>query len=222
MRPILYSYWRSSCSYRVRIALAHKGIDYDYAAVHLLRGGGEQYGDTYRAKNPQAQVPTFEWEEGGVTRRLSQSMAILEYLEERWPDRPLLPRDPYLRGQARRLAEVVNSGIQPLQNTWPMKRLSELGVESRGWAREVMAKGFAALEVAVGEVAGTYSVGDEVSFADVCLVPQLYNARRFELDLSGFPTLVRVEAACQALPAFQAAHPDRQPDAPTEQEGAKR
>jgi maleylpyruvate isomerase len=223
MRPVLYSYWRSSCSYRVRIALAHKGIEYDYAAVHLTRGGGEQHEDGYRSKNPMSQVPTLEWqEEGGVVRRLSQSIAILEYLEERWPERPLLPADPYLRGQARRLSEMVNSGIQPLQNLWLLNRLTDLGVETRGFAREVMARGLSALETAVTELAGAHMVGDEPTFADCCLVPQLYNARRNELDLTGFPTLVRIEQACLALPAFSAAHPDRQPDAPSPEEGAKR
>lgn len=215
----LYSYWRSSCSWRVRIALAVKGIGYEYVPVHLVRDGGEQRTETYRAVNPLQQVPTIEWREHGQTRRLTQSMAILEWLEERHPQPSLLPRDPYLRAKTRQLAEMVNAGIQPLQNLSGLKRLEELGVDRAAWGREWIARGLRALERATQEVAGRHSVGDALTFADLLLVPQLYNARRHEVQLGDVPTLLRIEAACNELDAFIEAHPDRQPDAPSKDQG---
>ncbi len=210
----LYGYWRSSASWRVRIALNLKGLAYTYEAVHLLKDGGQQHADAYRALNPMRTVPTLEFEEGGAMRRLSQSLAILEYLEERYRTPALLPAEPYLRARVRMFSEMVNSGIQPLQNLSVLQRLkNELKQDDKAWGAYWNTRGLTALEVAVKETARTYSVGDTVSFADICLVPQLYGARRFEVDLTPYPTLLRVEAACNELPAFQAAHPDRQPDA---------
>ncbi len=211
----LYNYWRSSASWRVRIALAWKGIPYEYVAVNLVRDGGEQKAEAHRARNPMMQVPTLAWEEGGATRQLSQSLAILEYLEERWPERPLLPRDPYLRAKARQLAEVVNSGVQPLQNLEPQRYVrEELKGDAAAWTRHFIERGMAALEAEARETAGRYLVGDEVSFADLCLVPQMFATRRFAGDAGAYPTLLRVEAACLELEAFRAAQPERQPDAP--------
>jgi maleylpyruvate isomerase len=210
----LYSYWRSSCSWRVRIALNLKGLSYTYEAVHLLKDGGQQHSEAYRALNPMRTVPTLEFEEGGVVRRLSQSIAILEYLEERHRTPALLPADPLLRARARMLAEMVNSGIQPLQNLSVLQFVkNELKGDDRVFAANWNARGLTALEAAVKETAGTYCLGETISFADICLVPQLYGARRYGVDLAQFPTLTRIEAACEKLPAFQAAHPDRQPDA---------
>ncbi|AUX45787.1 maleylacetoacetate isomerase [Sorangium cellulosum] len=212
----LYGYWRSSCSWRVRIALAYKGVEHAYRPVNLVRDGGEQLRDDYRTKNPMAQVPLLEFEEGGAVRRVSQSLAILELLEEWFPSPPLLPPpgERYLRAKARQLAEMINSGTQPMQNTATLRCVKEeLGGDERAFARRFIMSGLAAFQAAAGELAGRFCVGDEVTLADVCLVPQLYNARRYEVDLAPFATLTRIEAACLALPAFQAAHPDRQADA---------
>lgn len=219
----LYTYWRSSSAWRVRIALAWKGVPYQSCPIHLVRDGGEQHTPSYREINPLGQVPVLELpgaedegeDEGGGPRRIAQSMAILEYLEERFPDPPLLPRDPWLRARARQLAEMVNAGIQPLQNLPVLQRVKEvLQGDPDVWLRHFVGRGLAALETAAAETAGTYLVGEAPSLADVMLVPQLYVARRFSVDLGAYPTLRRVDAACAELPAFQAAHADAQPDAP--------
>jgi maleylpyruvate isomerase len=212
----LYNYWRSGSSWRVRIALAWKKIPYEYVAVNLVRDGGEQYREPYSALNPQSQVPLLELDpEGGAApRRIAQSVAIIEYLEERWPAPPLLPADPWRRARARQLAEVINSGIQPFQNTPVLAHVKEvLRSDEKAWVQYFHARGLAALERTAAETAGTFLVGDEPSLADVFLVPQLFGARRFALDLAPYPTLLRVETACKALPAFAAAEPERQPDA---------
>jgi maleylpyruvate isomerase len=203
----LYAYWRSSASWRARIALAWKGIAYEYVAVSLVNE--EQRQETYRAVNPIGQVPTLELDDG---RRLGQSLAIIEYLEETVPTPPLLPRDPFTRGIARQLAEIVNSGIQPLQNTGPLLAIEALGADKKAWAQRWIGDGLAALERTATPHAGQFLVGDAVTLADVCLVPQLYNARRFGLDLARWPLLLRVEEACLRHEPFHAAHPDRQPD----------
>jgi maleylpyruvate isomerase len=210
----LYSYWRSSASYRVRIALHHKAIAFEYAPIHLLKDGGEQHGDEYRAKNPMEQVPILEIEENGVVRRLGQSLAIIEWLEESFPAAPLLPADRYLRARTRQLAEIVNSGIQPFQNL-TMRAIvkNELGGDDAALARRFIEKGLRAYESLATEVAGAYSVGDAPSMADVCLIPQLYSARLLGVDISQFPLLSRIEQACQDRPGFHAAHPDKQIDA---------
>jgi maleylpyruvate isomerase len=210
----LYNYWRSSASWRVRIGLNLKGLAYNYEAVHLLKDGGQQNSDAYRALNPMRTVPTLEFEHEGQVRRLSQSVAILEYLEERYPTPALLPSDPLLRARARMLVEMVNSGMQPLQNLSVLQFVKgELKSDDKAFGAHWNVRGLTALEAAVKETAGTYCLGETVSLADVFLVPQLYGARRFAVDLTPYPTLTRIEAACEKLPAFQAAHPDRQPDA---------
>ena len=206
----LYSYWRSSCSYRVRIGLNLKGIDYQIQPVHLVEGG--QHSEDYRRRNPIAQVPTLELDDG---TNLVQSMAILEYLEETENGTSLLPASPTERAQVRALAELVNSGIQPLQNFSVLQHVSkELGGSKVDWCRHFIRRGLLALEEMVSAGDGRYLVGDQPTLADVFMVPQLYNARRFELDMSELPRLARVDAACQELEAFQRAHPDNQPDAP--------
>jgi maleylpyruvate isomerase len=213
----LYGYWRSSSTWRVRIGLELKGIVYQSVLVHLLKG--EQRSASYRDRNPMQQVPLLEFEAGGVTHRLSQSLAILEYLEESHPEPPLLPRDALERARVRELAELINSGIQPLQNTGVLEQLGKLApqVERGVWAGHFIARGLTALEALASERAGRYLVGDQLTLADVCLLPQLFMARRFGVDVEPFTTLRRVEDACAGLPAFERTHPTRQPDA--EQQG---
>jgi len=210
----LYGYWRSSSAWRVRIGLGLKGISYESLAVDLLKG--EQDAPAHLARSPLHQVPVLEVVLGSrPPLRLTQSMAILEWLEERHRDPALLPADADGRARVRALAEHVNSGIQPYQTTAVLKWLKERhpGTET-AWVRHWLARGLTGLEAAVGPGAGRFCHGDVPGLADCYLVPQLYAARRFGVELAAFPTLLAVEAACQALPAFQAAHPDRQPDAP--------
>jgi maleylpyruvate isomerase len=210
----LYSYWRSSSAWRVRIGLALKDLPYEYAAVNLL--AQEQFDAAYQTRNPMAQVPVLEVSEHGYTVRLAQSMAILEWLDERHPQSPLLPRDLDGRARVRMLAEHVNSGIQPLQNAIVLRTLREkLPGYDKEWAALWIRRGLDALERALqADETGRFCHGDVPGLADCYVVPQLYNARRFGLDVAPYPTLLRIEEACAALPAFQAAHPDQQPDAP--------
>jgi maleylpyruvate isomerase len=211
----LYGYWRSTSSWRVRIGLGLKGLAWEYAAVNLL--AGEQDAPAHVARSPLHQVPVLELvEPGRPPVRLVQSMAILEWLDETHPEPPLLPPDALGRARVRALAEHVNSGVQPYQNAaalgWLRARLPHGG--EREWAAHWIARGLAAVEEATRDGAGPFAHGDRPGLADCYLVPQLQAARRFGVDLAPFPTLARIEAACAALPAFQAAHPDRQPDAP--------
>lgn len=209
----LYGYWRSSSAWRVRIGLHLKGIDFENVPVHLVADGGQQHTEAHLARNPMRQVPVLEVEGEDGPVFLSQSLAILAYLDEVVPEPPLLPSDPIGRAQARMFAEMVNAGIQPLQNLRVLQHLDAEGVDRKAWGKRVIAEGFEAMERLAADTAGSFLVGDAVTLADVLLVPQLYNARRFRVDLSAFPTLTRVETACEALPAFQASHPDVQPDA---------
>jgi maleylpyruvate isomerase len=214
MRLRLYGYWRSSSTWRVRIGLGLKGLAWEPVIVNLL--AGEQWSEAHRARSPLAQVPVLDAEEDGRTLRLVQSMAILEWLDERFPEPPLLPPDLAGRARVRALAEHVNSGIQPLQNSLPLKMLKEkLPGYEKEWARFHIGAGLAALERAVGDGgAGRFCHGDAPGLADCYLVPQLGNARRQEVDLAPYPLLRRIEEACMALAPFQAAHPDRQTDTP--------
>ena len=208
----LYSYWRSSSSWRVRIALHLKQVPFAYLAVNLVAGAQAQ--PEFVARNPQGMVPLLEWDEAGVTRCLSQSLAIIEYLDERFPAPSLLPGDAYARGRIRLLAEIINSGIQPYQNLSVLRRVKdEHGGDEKAFARGFIERGLAAFDQQAAATAGRYTVGDSVSLADVCLVPQLAGARRFGADLSAVPRLVDIETRLAALPAFKAAHADAQPDA---------
>jgi maleylpyruvate isomerase len=214
----LYGYWRSSSTWRVRLGLGLKGVAYAHEGVNLL--AGEQFSEAHRARSPMSMIPVLEVEDGERTLRLVQSMAILEWLDETHPEPPLLPGDPAGRARVRALAEHVNSSIQPLQNASVLKLLRErLGKGGdTSWAAHWIGRGLEALERAVNDGgAGRFCHGDRPSLADVYLVPQLYNARRFAVDVEPFPTLRRIEEACAALPAFQTAHPDHQPDAPPPQ-----
>jgi maleylpyruvate isomerase len=211
----LFSYWRSSSAWRVRIGLALKGLEYEYVALNLVEQ--EQFRGEHEARNPMSQVPVLEVVEDGRVVHLAQSMAILEWLDERHPSSPLLPADLAGRARVRMLAEHVNSGIQPHQNAVVLRTLAQkLPGYEKEWARLWIGRGLAALERAVSDGAGRFCHGDAPGLADCYLVPQLYSARRFGLDAAPWPTLRRIEEACAALPAFQAAHPDRQPDAPAE------
>jgi maleylpyruvate isomerase len=211
----LYTFFRSSASYRVRIALNLKGLDYEHAPIHLRRGGGEQFSPAYRVKNPQALVPTLE--DGG--RPLTQSLAIIEYLEERYPDPPLLPKDPADRAAVRAMALAIACEIHPLQNlkvlNYVKGELKQDEAAANRWAQHWIEAGLAALEQMVLAVQkrGKFCFGDTPTVADLCLVPQLGNARRFGCDLSAFSTLVGIGAHCATLPAFVKAAPENQPDA---------
>jgi maleylpyruvate isomerase len=210
----LYGFWRSSATWRVRIALAHKSLAFDYVPVNL--GRGEQHDASFRAKNPMGSVPVLELDIDDRPRRLAESLAILELIEEQHPTPPLLPADSFLRARARQIALLVASGIQPLQNTHMQLYVEkEHQRDPKEWIRHWNVRGLEALEKLVAETAGRYAVGDELSFADVCLVPQLYFAsERAGVDLAPYPTLRAVDAACAALPAFLKAHAKNQPDTP--------
>ncbi|HEY5451098.1 MAG TPA: maleylacetoacetate isomerase [Polyangia bacterium] len=210
---ILYDYWRSSSAWRVRIALHFKGIAFERRVVNLIKDGGEQHTDAFRTLNPLGQVPVLVTQEKDGARTITQSMAIIGYLEETVPVPPLLPADPWLRARARQLAEIVNAGTQPLQNLTVLDHVEAQGLDREAWARHFIARGLAALEAASQETEAKFLVGDAPSIADLYLVPQLYNARRWKVDLAPYPTLVRVDATCSGLPAFVAAHPDAQSDA---------
>ena len=208
----LYGYWRSSSSWRVRIALGLKGVAFDNVPVALLKS--EHTGDAHRARNAMAQVPVLELDDG---THLVQSVAILEWLEESYPTPALLPSNAADRAHVRALVEIINSGIQPLQNMATLKQVrSYAGADDKAWAKLFLDKGLQALQEHARPRAGKYLFGDDVTLADCLLVPQMYGARRFGADLSALPLLVDVEARLQLLPAVQAADASRQPDAQPE------
>jgi len=210
---VLSTYWRSSAAWRVRIALNLKGLLYASVPVHLLREGGEQNRPEYRAKNPQALVPTLEVD--GVP--LTQSLAIMEWLEEEHPIPPLLPREPIRRAQVRAFALAIACEIAPLSNLMVRNYLAGvLGLADaaqRAWHQHWLSRGLAACEAMIASGEGPFCFGAAPTIADCTLVPQLYNARRFGHDLAAYPTLRRAEAAMLALPAVQRAAPEVQPDA---------
>ncbi|WP_295993104.1 maleylacetoacetate isomerase [Rugamonas sp.] len=217
MKPYkLYTYFRSSAAYRVRIALNLKALAYDALPVHLLRGGGEQLADAYRAVNPSALVPALDV---GDAAAIHQSLAILEYLEETQPLVPLLPRDALGRARVRALALTIACDIHPLTNLRVLKHLQgTLGISDEAkleWYRHWTREGLAMVEahLARDPQTGRFCHGDTPTLADCCLVPQVFNALRFNVGLAPYPTLERIHAACAELPAFLAAHPSQQPDA---------
>ena len=211
----LYSYWRSSAAYRVRIALNLKGQAYETLPVHLLRGGGEQHAPEYQTINPQEMVPVLM--HGG--RMLRQSMAIIEYVDETWPEPALLPTVARDRQRARAIAQMIACDIHPLNNLRVLQYLRDtLGhgedVLAR-WNREWMSRGFAALETHIGRHPGDgrHCYGSQVTLADICLLPQVFNSRRYQLDLAPYPRLAAVARHLETLPAFASARPEAQPDA---------
>lgn len=211
MKLRLHNYWRSSASQRVRIALGLKGLAWEYVVVNILEG--KQSATAYKAHNPMAQVPTLEIiEDDGRTHHLTQSLPIIEYLDERFPEPPLLPRALEDRARARAIAEMVNSGIQPLQNLSTTNAVGKMGGDVKIWVQGFIARGLEAIEAAVAPDT-RFAVADTPTIADCVLVPQIHSARRFGVDLAPFPRISAIGAACEALPAFANAAPDRQPDA---------
>ncbi|MBI4754514.1 MAG: maleylacetoacetate isomerase [Betaproteobacteria bacterium] len=212
----LYTYFRSSAAFRVRIALNLKGLAYEPVFVHLAREGGQHLKPEYREINPQRLVPVLEDDDG---RRITQSLAIIEYLDETHPDVPLLPRDAPGRARVRALAQAIACDIHPVNNLRVLKYLTgPLGVSEEqklAWTRHWIAEGLSAIEVqlAGGPATGRFCHGDAPSLADCCLVPQVFNARRFDCDLSGYPTIMAIHGRCMELEAFLRAAPGAQPDA---------
>jgi maleylacetoacetate isomerase len=211
----LYDYFRSSAAYRVRIGLHLKGLDYESIPVHLVRDGGEQLKPEYRAINPSALIPALQ--DDGAT--ITQSLAILEYLDEAHPLMPLMPKDALGRARVRSLALAIACDIHPLNNLRVLRYLvKEAGLAEEAktaWYVHWVREGFAALEaqLAASPATGRFCHGDTPTIADIVLVPQVFNASRFNIDMSAYPTIARIDEACRTLPAFEAAHPSRQPDA---------
>lgn len=209
--PTLYSAWRATAPYRVRIGLALKGLAYDYVPVDLIKG--EQREPAYRAVNPQGLTPALDLGDGHV---LTQSLAILEWLEETRPEPPLLPKDPLDRATVRAMALIIACDIHPLNNTRVGRALNKLGVsaeDNRAWIHRWIGDGFDTLEPMVARHGRGFAFGDAPTLADCCLIPQVYSANRYELDLAPWPAIRAVAAAAAGHPAFQAAHPNNQPDA---------
>jgi len=207
----LHGYFRSSASYRVRIALNLKGLSAEHLPHHLRKG--EQCAPAYLAINPQGLVPTLQADAGAI---LTQSLAIIEWLDETHPEPPLLPKDPLRRARVRGFAMVLACDTHPVQNLKVLARLRQLGLPEQQvteWAAWANREGLAACEKLIADEPGPFCFGAAPSIADLCLVPQLANARRFEVDLTAFPRLLQAEAAAKTLQAFADAAPDRQPDA---------
>jgi len=208
----LYSYFRSSAAYRVRIALNLKGVSYDTIPIHLQKEGGINRKPEFRAINPHMRLPALRLDSGDV---LIQSLAIIEYLDDIYPQPPLLPRDPIAKAKVRAIAEVIACDIHPLNNIGPLRYLKNvLGQDQSkidAWYHHWIHDGFQAIEEMISP--GPYTFGSEVTLADICLVPQVYNARRLKTPLDKYPKIVAVDAACNKLAAFDKARPENQPDA---------
>ncbi|MGX4642254.1 maleylacetoacetate isomerase [Massilia sp. SYSU DXS3249] len=211
----LYTYFRSSAAYRVRIALNLKGLAYDAVPVHLLKDGGQQRQEDYRKINPSGLVPAFQ--DDRIT--LTQSTAIIEYLDERFPAVPLMPQDVAGRARVRELAQIIACDIHPLNNLRVLKHLvHELKLteeQKNEWIRHWIREGLAALEahLARDPAAGPFCHGGAPTVADCFLVPQVFNAQRFDIDIAAYPNIARINALCVDMQAFAAAHPSKQPDA---------
>jgi len=208
----LYSYFRSSASYRVRIALYWKDLKFEYLPIHLVKDGGGQYKDSYRRINPMGHVPALD-HDGFL---VAESMAIIQYLDSISAQQRLFPTEPKARAQVMQLCEVVNSGIQPLQNlkvlNYLEQKLKLSKADSDSFVRHWIRGGLESLEILLQKTAGKFSFGDEVSAADCFIIPQCFAARRFGIEADSFPTLARVNAAASELAAFVKAHPENQPD----------
>lgn len=192
----------------MRIALNFKKIEYDYRPIHLVKDGGEQHSPEYLELNPSGEVPLFIHEE----LTLGQSMAIMMYLDRKWPNPPIWPQNPEVRAQTIQLCEIINSGIQPIQNLKVLKYVDGK-FDKIEWGAHWITEGFKTLEQALQKTAGDYSVGDDVSTADCFLIPQVYNAHRFKVDMEQFPTIKRINDSCLKLSSFIDAAPENQPDA---------
>lgn len=215
MRLVLYQYWRSSSSWRVRFALAYKGLAYESRAVNLLEG--EQTSPEHLLRSPLGVVPTLLVD----GRALSESVAIVELLDELFPDPPLLPRDPWLRARVRQLSEIINSEIQPLHNLGTIRRVSSDPEEQRTWAKHWLERGLGAFEALLAQTASEYGaqrycVSDELTMADIFLLPQIYQARRFGANLERFPMTMRVHESIAKLGAAIISSPERSPGAPAQ------
>ena len=208
----LYSFFRSSAAFRVRIALNLKGMHYDTVAIHLQKEGGLNRRADYKAVNPQMRIPALRLDSGEV---LIQSLAVIEYLDEIHPQPPFLPRDPIERANVRALSQIIACDIHPLNNVGPLRYLkNEFGQDQAkidAWYHHWILEGFAAIEPMLK--AGPYAFGADITLADICIVPQVANARRLKVPLDGFPKIVAVDAACSAHVAFAAGRPENQPDA---------
>jgi maleylacetoacetate isomerase len=209
----LYDYWRSSACYRVRIALNLKKLPYEHICVHLVKDGGQQHGADYKTKNIQGFVPSLELEDGHI---LTQSMAILEYLDEAYPNNtPFLPESPRERAYIRSLAHIISADIHPVNNLRILKYLAnQLGVEDQAkaaWYKHWIIEGFDALEKRLGD--NPFCSGNTPGLADICLVPQVYNAHRFNVDMTPYPKIALINENCLKQTPFQKAIPENQPDA---------
>ncbi|KAI9294349.1 glutathione transferase zeta 1 [Neoconidiobolus thromboides FSU 785] len=207
MKPVLYSYFRSSCSARVRIALILKGIEYDYVPIHLVEG--KQKSQEYLDINLQGKLPCLKIGD----KVISQSLAILEYLEEVYPENPLLPKDPFERSKVRSLALSIVADIQPIQN---LSVLKKIGDGNKEWANYFITEGFKILEQELKSVHGKYGYGDAITLLDLCIYPQVYNALRFEVDMNEFPIINQIYKNLEQVEAFQKGDWKAQPDTPKE------
>jgi maleylacetoacetate isomerase len=216
MKPILYSYFRSSASYRVRIALHLKEIDFDYNGVHLLKDGGQQNALNYLAVNAMGQVPTFV---DGMNV-IAQSMAIIQYLDDKWPEPRLFPKDISEKAMVIELCEIINSGVQPLVNLIVRQKLekefSATDEQSKKWCQDFMNKGMMAFEKKIAKTAGKYCFGDNITAADIFLVPNMFSATGLGVKAENFPITKKIFDTLSQIEAFKKAHPSRQPDTPME------
>lgn len=205
----LFGYWRSSATYRVRIALNLKNLPYEYVPVHLVKDGGQQHSAQYKSMNPQELVPTLLHGDA----RLTQSMAIIEYLDEMFPTVALLPENYEGRAACRAFCQAIACDVTPLGNLRVLQYLKAQGMETAEWSRHWIELTFAALEQVAVANGSAFCMGDAVSMAECVLIPQMYNARRFGVDLSAYPKLVEIDARCMQMQAFIDASPEMQPDA---------
>lgn len=212
---ILYNYFRSSTSYRARIALNLKNITYEYKSVHLLNKGGEQHLAEYKKLNPQSEVPTLVHN----GKPISQSLSIIQYLDDIQPKPSLFPEDPYLKAKILQFCENINSFLHPLSNLKVLQKLEKdhqyTPEQKNAWVQHWFQLGFTALEEMLKEFSGRYCFGETVTAADILLIPCIFTAERFQVDLLSFPLCRKINSECEKLDAFRKAHPSRQPDTPS-------